>query len=168
MNITLIGLRGSGKTTIGRKLSEKLQMKLQDSDQLIIKKTGLSIKEIVKNHGWDFFRKIEKEVIKEIFQETGQIIATGGGVILDPDNIDIIKKNSTVVYLECSPEICVKRINNDPQRPKFTNKKPIDELKELLRQREKIYKSTSDFTINTSSENKEEITKKIELHLNAN
>jgi len=92
MNIYLIGYRASGKTTIGRALAEKLGYLFLDVDEEIVKQSGISISEMVKKHGWNYFRQQEKKTIKELSKLSYHIVATGGGVILNRENIDIIKK----------------------------------------------------------------------------
>ncbi len=135
-NIVLIGMPGSGKSTIGKILADKTSMTFVDMDDEIIKKTGKSIPQIFEEVGELGFRDIESEVAKELGKEHGLIIATGGGAILRPENIDALKQNSLVVY--------IKR----PIEALSTNGRPLSKDLETLRQIEKdripIYEAAAD------------------------
>lgn len=165
MNIVLTGLRGSGKTTIGKLIAEKLKWKFIDLDEEIEKSEKTKIKDIVENKGWEYFRDLEKKVTKKISGNNKLVIATGGGTIIDPENEKHLKKNSKLVYLYVKPEICAQRILNDPNRPPLTNKQTItEEIKELYKQRHKRYKESADF-IFKRSENAEKDAEEIILHI---
>lgn len=103
-NIVLIGMPASGKSTVGKILSKNLQLPLFDSDKLIVQKTGRSIPEIFEQEGEKAFRKIESEVIAELSGKTGCIISTGGGVILNPENMHLLSKNGKIYFINRPPE----------------------------------------------------------------
>ena len=136
-NISLIGLRGSGKSTIAKIISEKLNLKFVDLDIEIEKNLKLKIPEIIELHGWDFFRKTEAEVCSQFLAEKKQVIATGGGIILEPKNCKTLKENSYIIYLEITPEQSLERCKNQP-RPK---------LEQDYQLRHKIYSETADLII---------------------
>ena len=92
MNLVLIGYRGSGKSTVGRRLAASLKMTFVDTDDLIEEREGISITDIVKSHGWGHFRKLENHVIEEISKKDLLVIAPGGGAVLDTDNVKALKK----------------------------------------------------------------------------
>jgi shikimate kinase len=154
MNIVLIGFRGTGKSTVGKLLANRLERDFIDSDKYIEDSTGKTIKHIFEGDGEEGFRKIEADVIAKLSRMDNKIIAVGGGAVLREDNVRNLKDNGFLVLLEATPEIIHNRITQDEktaqQRPSLTDKKPLDEIKHLLEQRESPYKSAEDYTINTS------------------
>lgn len=161
-NIVLIGMRGSGKTTIAKLLSKKLERDFVDIDKIINQRLNLTIPEIVSKYGWDFFRKKESEITKEISMLGNTIISTGGGVVLNPKNIECLKSTGIIIYLVARPEMLFKRIGVDKNRPSLLNKKnPLDELKEIFKQRKNLYESAADYKIDTNGLNLKQITEKI-------
>ena len=115
MSVVLIGYRGSGKTTIGRKLADRLWQKCVDTDELVVKKAGKSIKEIFEQEGEAGFRALEAGVVREALKLEDHVIALGGGA-LDREEIRQAVKASghRVIYLKCEPEELLKRIEADP------------------------------------------------------
>ncbi len=154
MNIVLIGFRGTGKSTVGKLLANRLERDFIDSDKYIEDSTGKTIKHIFEEDGEEGFRKMEADVIAKLSGMDNKIVAVGGGAILKKDNVSNLKDNGFLVLLEATPEIIHNRITQDEkttqQRPSLTDKKPLDEIKHLLEQREHPYKNAADHTINTS------------------
>lgn len=166
-NIVLIGMRGSGKTTIAKLLSKKLSKEYLELDKILAEKTGMSISEIVEKNGWDYFRKQESKIIKEVALHEDKIISTGGGMITRPENIDALKKNGVFVWLQASFETLLKRSGHNSNRPALTDKKTIkEELAELLKQRAKLYRQSADIIIKTDQKNKLEIVNQITREIN--
>ena len=165
MNIVLIGFRGTGKSTVGRLLAKRLERDFIDSDKYIEDSTGKTIKSIFEDDGEEGFRKIEADTIAELSKEDNKVISAGGGVVLREENIKNLKDNGFLILLEATPEIIYSRIAQDEkttqQRPSLTDKKPLDEIKHLIEQRENAYKSAADFTINTSYVSCEDIVNEI-------
>jgi shikimate kinase len=165
MNIVLIGFRGTGKSTVGRLLAKRLEKDFIDSDKHIESSTGKTIKSIFEDDGEEGFRKIEVDTITELSKEDNKVISAGGGVVLREKNINNLKGNGFLVLLEATPEIIHSRIEQDKkttqQRPSLTDKKPLDEIKHLIAEREPAYKSAADFTINTSYVSCEDIVNEI-------
>jgi len=152
MNIVLIGMRGSGKTTVGKLLSKKLNKTFYDLDRLLAEKESQPIAEIVKTHGWEYFRDKESEIAEEISQKTNAVIATGGGLILRQKNIDALAAHGKFIFLKASIPSIFRRISKDKNRPSLTEKKSFtEELEDVWNNRKEIYKQTADIIIETDN-----------------
>jgi shikimate kinase len=153
MNIILIGVRGSGKSAVGRRLAVRLKMRFVDTDDLIESKEG-NISDIVKSKGWDYFRRLEKSVIEEISKGNNLIVAPGGGAVLDADNVNALKRNGLIIWLKADRETLLKRIQKDQgsstRRPTLTGKGTLEEIEETISQREPFYEKASEIQIDTS------------------
>ncbi len=148
-NIVLIGLMGSGKSTIGRIIAKKLGRRFVDTDRLIERSSGQTIPEIFQNDGELAFRKAEKDAIKRVTQYVGIVIATGGGAIKDPENLRLLKSSGWIVALLATPETLYKRIQGKRARPLLADKEdPVKVLDEIYEERKGIY-AQADFQINT-------------------
>jgi len=152
MNIILIGYRGVGKSSISRMLSHRLERKAVSSDQLIVKKEGKSIPEIVKEAGWPGFRKIESSIIQDISNSMQNgIIDCGGGVPLDDQNILSLKKNGKCILLTAEVEAIIKRIRKDPNRPRLLEGMTFEEeQRKILADRDEKYKKAADLICDTT------------------
>lgn len=158
MNIVLIGMRGSGKTTVAHLLSKQLKKQMVEMDKMIVKKTKLTIPEIVEKYGWDYFRDKETEAVEEISKKDNIIISTGGGVVTRIKNIELLKKNGLVFLLKVSVDTLLKRIGDDPNRPSITQKKSRrEDMEEILKQREGQYCSAADWIIDTEENNASQV-----------
>lgn len=172
MNISLIGYRGVGKTSLGKKLSTSLGMNFVDVDSCIESKIG-NIKDFFSQKGEDEFRKIEASVLKEILKKnSNSVISHGGGVILDNKNIFQIKLHSKVVFLNLDNETILKRINNDTlnERPALTNMPLTEEVASTLKHRLPLYNKCADAVVNLQDSTSEENLSKllqITTHLKA-
>ena len=150
-NIALIGFMGTGKTAVGKALAEKLGKKFVELDPLIEQKAGKTIPEIFKQDGEIAFRELEIEVTKEVARGKNQVIACGGGVVLNKINIDRLRNESIIVYLTASPQIILKRTSNDAEeRPLLKVANPALTIQELLTFRKPFYERAADIKINTS------------------
>jgi shikimate kinase len=154
MNIILIGYRGSGKSEVGRRLSTRLGMKFVDTDDFIEKHQGTPISEIVQTYGWDHFRTLEKEVISTISDCDQQVVAAGGGAVLDPDNVAVMKTRGLIIWLKADPDTLLKRMQKDPQtidrRPSLTGRGSFEEIEEVLTFRNAFYEEASAAQLDTS------------------
>ena len=139
-SIVLTGMPGSGKTTLGKILAERLGRQFTDTDGEIIKRAGMSIAEIFRRYGEKRFRDMETEVIREISGRGGQIVATGGGAILRRENIDTLKQNGTVVFLDRAPETIVPT----EDRPLADD---LSKVRRLYEERYPVYKAATDVTV---------------------
>jgi len=150
-NIALIGMPGSGKTTIANILSEKLNKKIIDIDKYIIEKENMSIEEIFNKNSEQYFRKLENIACKEISQMSGVIISTGGGVVKNKENIDFLKANCVIYFINRSVDniydVLVNNIKNDKNRPLLKSK---DDLMNLYNQRIDLYKKYSDYILDNN------------------
>ena len=167
-NIVLLGLMGSGKSAIGRTIAKKLGRRFIDTDRLIERKTGKTIAEIFEQEGETTFRKTEKEIVKKVSQYIGIVIATGGGVVKDPENFKHLKESGWVIMLYASPDTLYKRIEGKRIRPLLLEKEdPVKILDEILKERKSMY-AQADFQINTENKEINEIADEIIDLLNVN
>jgi shikimate kinase len=125
-----------------------------DTDDLIESKEG-HISDIVKSHGWDYFRRLEKRVIEEISKENDLIIAPGGGAVLDADNVNALKRNGFIIWLKADQQTLLKRIQKDQasstRRPTLTGKGTLEEIEETITERGPFYEKASEIQIDTSA-----------------
>lgn len=150
MNIVLIGYRGTGKSTVGKRVARKLGRELVSTDAEVVRRARQSIPEIVQAHGWDHFRNLESEVCRDLAGKDGLVIDTGGGAILRQDNVAALKKNGVCVWLTARVPTIVGRIGQDTQRPSLTGTKSFtEEVEEILRDREPKYQAAADYVIHT-------------------
>ena len=147
--ISLIGLPGSGKSTVGRQLARRLQLPFFDSDHVIEQQLGCSIREYFEREGEARFRDVEQAVIDELTQKSRCVLSTGGGVVLRPTNRQHLHEHSQVVYLNSSPEELFRRLRHDTSRPLLQVADPLDRLRELFTQRDPLYRETAHFIIET-------------------
>lgn len=161
-NIALIGFMGAGKTAIGKLLAEKLNKKLIELDSLIELKTEKPIARIFKEDGEIAFRQLEIEATREVAGNKNQVIACGGGIVLNKINIDRLKEEGIVVYLTASPEVILQRVSADNTvRPLLENNNKTLTIRELLKFREPFYERAADIKIDTSELDIEAITELI-------
>lgn len=151
LNISIIGFMATGKTTIGKKLSKKLNTEFIDIDKLIEERMQKSISEIFEKHGEVYFREIEKETIEEVMKLKNIIISCGGGVCLDPENIVNIRKNSRVILLEADPETIIERTKNDETRPLLKDRKQKEDIEKIMEKRKDSYYKAADIIIDTNN-----------------
>ncbi|MBD3328588.1 hypothetical protein GF340_04760, partial [Candidatus Peregrinibacteria bacterium] len=150
-NIYLIGMRGCGKTTDGKLLAKNLKYKFIDMDDFIEKKEGLKIEQIVKTKGWPHFRKLESEACLELSKKQKLVIGTGGGAILKARNLNTLKKNGYLIFLNAPLELLIKRIENDPNRPPLTDHKSLQkEMRHLWNERKHIYFKNADAVVDAT------------------
>lgn len=164
--IFLIGPRGSGKTTVGQKLAQKTGLPFLDLDQELTKKLGTSIAEFVKLKGWEAFRRHEKTLLFELgdtfLRKEGAIVATGGGIVLDEANCQLMKACGQVIYLKVEPKVLFLRLSIDPQmaqRPALTTLDKESEIKQVLAEREKLYLGCADMVVQASAPVQEVVSK---------
>lgn len=166
-NIVLIGMRGSGKTTVARLLAKKLNRKYLELDAMLVEKAGMSISEIVEKYGWDHFRQLESQLVKEVSFLDSVIISTGGGVVTKDENISALKKNGQLIFLQAPSSILKERLMAHHDLPALTDKNdPIKELDNVLKERLPLYKKAADAIIDTSGLNVDDVVDAVALKIN--
>lgn len=164
MNIVLTGLRGSGKSKLGKLIAEKLKREFIDTDSVIEIESKKTIAQIVKENGWDYFRKLERKAVEKISKLKNKIIATGGGVVLDQTNVRNLKNGGELVYLKVDIGVCIDRIKNSSKRPPLTNEASLKkEMEQLLKERSEIYEKTADHIFKRQNDLEIDAEKIIEL-----
>jgi shikimate kinase len=162
MNIVLIGLRGSGKTMVGRILAQKLGREFIEMDELVTRRAGLSIPEIVKKHGWERFRELEEEVTSRVAKLENIINASGGGVVTSKKNIVKLKQKGVLVWLQAKVGTLVKRTEEDSQRPPLAGGRTAREDMEITyKERKALYQQAADLVIDTEDKTPEEVAETI-------
>lgn len=149
ISISLVGLPGSGKSTIGRQLARRLQRSFTDSDHVIEHRLGCSIREFFEREGEDRFRDFEESVIDELSQNDGAVLSTGGGAVLRSANRQRLRDRCQVVYLRSTPEEVFRRLRHDRNRPLLQVADPLQRLKDLFAVRDPLYRETAHFVIDT-------------------
>ena len=162
-NIFLIGLMGSGKTTIGKLLSKRLDKLFFDSDQVIEERLGVKVPLIFEYEGESGFRERESNVLKDLVAKKNIILATGGGVILSSKNRELLSSNGVVIYLKADYENLAKRMENDKSRPLLQGTEIIPTLKKLFKTRDPLYTSIADYEVNTKNKKAYQIEKEIRI-----
>ncbi|MCC2643521.1 MAG: aroK [Nitrospira sp.] len=162
MNLVLIGYRGTGKSTVGRLLARALHRDLVSTDAEIVKQAKLSIPEIVKQFGWDHFRDLESAVCRDFAARNELIIDTGGGAILRPENVELLRRTGTLVWLTATVETITRRIGGDTQRPSLTGTQSFtEEIRHVLTERTPKYEAAADHIIQTDGASAAEVADRI-------
>jgi 3-dehydroquinate synthase len=164
-NIFVVGLMGSGKTTIGRILARKLGKRFVDSDHEIESRTGATIPWIFEIEGEQSFRRREADVIRDLTAQQGIVLATGGGVVLNAESRAYLKQRGTVVYLRASVGSIIARTAHDKNRPLLQTADPRRKLEELSEQREPFYQEVADVVIDTGRPNVQSMVQTILMQL---
>jgi shikimate kinase len=165
-NVYLIGPMGSGKTAVGRRLATLLGKEFVDSDAEIERRTGVDIRYIFEREGEARFRERERDVIADLTALEGVVVATGGGVILDPENRERLAKTGTVVYLETTIDTLVRRTKAAKTRPLLMNDDPRAVLERMMLVRRPLYETTADLRIETTGRQVRAVAADIQQRLN--
>ena len=152
---------GAGKSTIGKQLAARTGKQFMDSDREIEQRTGVTIDLIFEIEGEQGFRERETKIIDELTENSGIVLATGGGVVLSPHNRECLKQRGTVVYLNTTPEVLHQRTANDQNRPLLQTDDKFGRLKELLAERDPLYRETADLILDTEGLSTKQIVNKI-------
>jgi len=147
--ISLVGLPGSGKSTVGRQLARRLQLPFFDSDHVIEQRLCCSIREYFEREGEEQFRDVEAAVIDELTLQGRCVLSTGGGAVLRPANRKNLHERGQVIYLNSSPEELFRRLRHDTNRPLLQVADPLGRLRELYQTRDPLYRETAHFIIDT-------------------
>ncbi len=148
--ISLVGMPGSGKSTVGRHIARDIGLPFIDTDHVVEQRLGCSIREYFETQGEAAFRDVEQEVIEEVLRLDRHVVATGGGAVLRQANRDVLQGRSTVVYLRSTPEDLARRLRHDSHRPLLQGgTDPLRRLRTLFQDRDPLYRRTAHFVIET-------------------
>jgi shikimate kinase len=150
----------TGKSAVGRNLARKLHRRFVDLDALIEKTEGRKVREIFAQEGETYFRQVEKQILNEVLSEEGQVIATGGGVILDDENLNLLRQKALLVGLTASIDVLVGRVGKNSKRPLLKGADVRSRVEELLRERQSRY-AQADVIIDTDGLTIDQVAKKI-------
>lgn len=148
-HVALVGLPGSGKSTIGRQLARRLGRPFIDTDQVIEQRVGLSIREFFEREGEESFRDLEQSVIDELTLGEPCVLSTGGGAVLRLANRQHLKQRTQAVYLHSAPEEVFRRLRHDRNRPLLQVPDPLARLRELYALRDPLYRESARFVVET-------------------
>jgi shikimate kinase len=151
-NVFLVGMMGAGKSTVGRLLARRLKLRFIDSDHEIEARCGVKVPVVFEIEGEAGFREREQQVIGELTQLDGVVLATGGGAILSEDNRRRLAERGTVVYLRARPEDLYRRVRHDRGRPLLATTDPLARLRQLHAQRDALYGSIAHLVVETGSQ----------------
>jgi shikimate kinase len=140
---------GGGKSTVGRQLARRLGLDFADSDALLEKRIGCSIRAYFESHGEDLFRDLEESVIDEVTSIGGLVLGTGGGVVLRQANRQVLHSRCHVIYLRSTPEELIRRLRNDTVRPLLQVRDPLARLRDLFDERDPLYQEVAHFVVDT-------------------
>ncbi|MDP6991704.1 MAG: shikimate kinase [Candidatus Marinimicrobia bacterium] len=164
MNIYLIGMMGSGKSTVGNILAKKMKRPFVDLDETIERSVGKSITDIFEIDGEDIFRKLESDHLRKV---SGSVVSCGGGIILREENCNFIQENGVAILLTASMKELARRLSNSNKRPLLADNNTEETLTNLWLQRQVQYLSTADMTIETDEKSAEQISNEILSQLNS-
>lgn len=159
-NIVLTGFMGTGKTYTGRVLAVRLGTRFIDTDSLIENDAGIPIREMFEKFGEPHFREIERDIIRKVSDQNGVVIAVGGGALINPENLNDLKRCGIVVNLTASPDVILSRVERNPDRPLLQVDDKIGKIKELLAVRAPFY-DKADIAINTDGKKPEQVAEEI-------
>ena len=161
MNIFIVGPMGSGKSTVGKIISDELFLNFYDTDEEIELRTGASIDWIFDLEGEEGFRKRESEVLFEMAQKNSIVLSTGGGIILSDKNRELLSSRGTVFYLATPIYVQVERTSKDKDRPLLKNGDPTEILTKLDKERKDLYENVADYSIKTENKSSQEVASEI-------
>ena len=161
MNIVLIGYRCSGKTSVGKLLAGELGRQFVDLDAILEHHAGTSIQSLVADRGWEFFRKLEHDLVAEVCRRDGLVIAPGGGAVIHQENVSLLRENGFVVWLKGEARILRARMLKEEHagkvRPSLIGSNPLAEIDEVLALRTPLYQQAADLVVDTTDLSAEEV-----------
>jgi shikimate kinase len=164
-NLVLIGGRACGKTSVGKALAQALERPFVDLDDVLVAQAGCSIAELVTAAGWPEFRRREKALVAHYSKLPGQVLAPGGGVVLDPENVKNLREHGLVIWLIAEPATLGRRLTGDQGsqefRPSLTGADPVAEMARVLAEREPLYRAAAHLTVDTKGISILEVVKRI-------
>lgn len=164
-NVLLIGYRCTGKSSVGKRLAERMGTPFFDTDDIIVAREGMTVEEIVKAGGWELFREREKEAVKGLQSQEGSVIATGGGILEDRGNRSLLRQIGVMIWLTADAETICERMMRDDRngnsRPFLMHGDVMSDVLATLRKREPLYRQMADGTIDTSGKTIETVVDEI-------
>jgi shikimate kinase len=160
-SIVLIGFMGAGKSAVGRCLARLTGLPRFDTDEMIANDFGLPVAQIFAKHGEEAFRDAETKMLRRLRGESDSITVTGGGVVLRPENFELLKKLGFVVHLEADEKTLFRRLMRQPTRPLIQTANPRATVKKLLKERAPLYRAAADMALLTSNLGQQEVAKAI-------
>ncbi len=159
-NIVLVGFMGTGKSVVGKRVAKALHMRFVSTDDLIEEKEKRKISEIFEQSGEPYFRTVEKEIVRQVSGMDNVVIAAGGGVVLNEENIASLKQKGIMTCLIATPEEIYERTKRHKHRPLLNVEKPVEKIKELLTARAHFY-AKADHQIDTTGKTIDDVVKEI-------
>ena len=160
-NIFLIGYMGTGKSSVAKFLSNKWGWNVLEMDEMLVQQEGMSISDIFKTYGEEYFRDAESNLIQEICMQEDKVVSCGGGVVLRSQNVEMMKQGGTIVLLAASPETILERVKDDTTRPLLQGNMTIAFLSEMMEKRREKYEKAADVMVQTDGKQIAEICKEI-------
>ncbi|MGC1439679.1 MAG: shikimate kinase [Burkholderiaceae bacterium] len=160
-SLVLVGMPGSGKSTIGRRLAQRLDRPFVDADAELESRCGVSVATVFEIEGEDGFRERESRLLAELIEQPELVVATGGGVVVTPVNRELMKRAATVVFLEATLGELWNRLRNDRKRPLLQSNDPRKRIAQLLETRQPLYESVADLTVRSRRQSAERFTNEI-------
>lgn len=151
-NVFLVGMMGSGKTTLGRSLAHRLELPFADTDRVLVERTGVPVATIFEIEGEEGFRRRESAALAELAAGEDRVVATGGGAVLSAENRDLMRSRGTVIYLRARLEHLWERTRHDSSRPLLATPDPRATLAALLEARDPLYRETAHLVVDTGSQ----------------
>lgn len=163
--VALIGMRGSGKTTVGQQLACLLGGDLVDTDDLVVAAAGRSIADIFATEGAEVFRRYEAQAVAQAAKQQPRVISVGGGAVLDEKNVEVLSDVAMIVWLTATPEVLWQRVRDDSsprhERPALTDQSGLTEMQQLLDERRATYEQAADLIVDTTDRTPAEVAEDI-------
>jgi shikimate kinase len=147
--VSLIGMPGGGKSTVGRQLARRLGRTFADTDHAIEQRVSCSIATFFEREGEQRFRDVEAEVLRELVARPGLVLATGGGAVLREENRQLLSERTICIYLRSNPEELFRRVRHDRRRPLLQVQDPLGRLREMIAKRDPLYRQTARYVVET-------------------
>ncbi len=160
-NISLVGFMGSGKSTVGKILAGRLRFIFIDLDKIIELSEEREIKDIFKRDGEKYFRELETKIIRKIYKNKKCVFACGGGVVKRKENMNVIKNNSTAIYLDISAKNALDRLKDDKNRPLIDVENKKEVIEKLIGKRDRLYREYADIVVNGDKNKPEQTSNEI-------
>ncbi|MDI6872828.1 shikimate kinase [Candidatus Solincola sp.] len=160
-NLTLIGFMGAGKSAVGSLLAHRLKMGFVDLDEAISREAGMSVEEIFEREGEEGFRDRESRALREELQQEGIVLACGGGIVVRPENVRLLRDRCTVFYLRASRDSILRRVGGGEGRPLLAGGRVAERVEELLSRREEAYRQAAHYVVDTDGRSVEEVVEEI-------